>query len=121
MQIEYLWSMNLMKEIVNFVAGQYFQHKELLITLGIGGACGLIAQMIAPGKGLGIVPTIVIGIIGCYAGKFFLVEYITFVDNKMLKEFIAGIGATTVLMVVLNVLRLAEPKHKDKTKWRNNA
>jgi uncharacterized membrane protein YeaQ/YmgE (transglycosylase-associated protein family) len=110
-----------MKEIVNFVAEQYFAHKELLITLGIGGACGVIAQMIMPGKGLGIVPTIILGVIGCYAGTYFLLEYITFVDNHILKNFIAGIAGSMVLLGILNVLRLAEPKHKDKTKWRNNA
>lgn len=113
--------MNLMKEIVGFIMEQYFAHKELLITLAIGGVCGLFAQMILPGKGLGIVPTIVMGIVGCYAGTFFIMKYVTFVDNKTLKTFIAGIAGSIVLLAILNIFRMTEPKHKDKTKWRNNA
>lgn len=113
--------MHAIKELVGFIMEQFLAHKELLITLAIGGACGLFGQMILPGKGLGIVPTIIVGIIGCYAGGFFLMKYITFADNKTLKTIIAGTVGSMVILAIINLFKIGEPKHKDKTKWRNNA
>lgn len=110
----------MMREIANFVAGLYFQNKELLIVLGLGAVCGLLAQMIAPGKGFGIIVTILIGIAGCYIGKMFIAKYITFVDSPTGKTIVAGTGGAIALSLVINLFRMGEPKHKDKTKWRNN-
>lgn len=112
--------MNAMREIANFVAGLYFQNKELIITLALGGVCGLFSQMILPGKGFGIIITIILGIIGCFIGKMYLVKYITFVHSHTGKIIIAGTAGAMALSFIINLFRLGEPKHKDKTKWRNN-
>lgn len=109
-----------LREIANFVAGLYFQNKEIIILIALGMACGVISQVILPGKGFGIIMTIVVGIAGCFIGKYFLVKYITFIDNKTMKIIVAGVAGTMVLSSAINVLRIGQPKHKDKTKWRNN-
>jgi uncharacterized membrane protein YeaQ/YmgE (transglycosylase-associated protein family) len=100
---------------------QYFAHKALLVTICIGAVAGLFAQMFVPGKGFGIVPTIVIGIIGCYLGNMFISHYLTMIDNKTLKDIVSGTLGAMVLSLVINIFRIGSPKHKDKTKWRNNA
>ena len=109
-----------LREIANFVAGLYFQNKDLISLIAMGMACGVISQIILPGKGFGIIVTIVVGIIGCFIGKMFLIKYITFVDNKSMKVMVAGIAGPMVLSSIIHLFRLGEPKHKDKTKWRNN-
>jgi uncharacterized membrane protein YeaQ/YmgE (transglycosylase-associated protein family) len=109
-----------LREIANFVAGLYFQNKEIILVIALGMACGVISQVILPGKGFGIIMTILVGIAGCVIGKYFLVKYITFIDSKNMKIIVAGIAGTMVLSSLINLLRIGEPKHKDKTKWRNN-
>lgn len=110
-----------LREIANFVAGLYFQNKEIITVIALGMACGVISQVILPGKGFGIITTILVGIAGCVIGKYFLAKYITFIDNKTMKIVVSGIAGTMVLSSIINALRIGEPKHKDKTKWRNNA
>lgn len=113
--------MKQMYKLADFVAGLYFQHKDLLILLGIGGVCGVLAQMFTPGKGFGLVVTMLIGIAGFFLGKMFLTQYIFFLDSKTAREIVAGIAAAVIISVVINLFRIGTPKHKDKTAWRNNA
>lgn len=110
-----------MYKLADFVAGLYFQNKELLILLGIGGVCGVVAQMFTPGKGFGLGITLLIGIAGFFLGKTFITPFIFFIDDKTIKEIVAGIAASIALSLAINLFRIGMPKHKDKTGWRNNA
>lgn len=107
-------------KVADFVAGLYFQNKEILKLLGIGGVCGLIAQMFTPGKGFGLGLTMIIGIAGFFLGKMFLSPLIFFVDEPFIKQLVAGTAAAIALSLTINLFRIGAPKHKDKTKWRNN-
>jgi uncharacterized membrane protein YeaQ/YmgE (transglycosylase-associated protein family) len=65
---------------------------------------GLVAQLIMPGRGHGLVVTAIIGIAGCYIGNLFVVKYILFVDNHVVRELIGAIVVSAVLTVAVNIL-----------------
>lgn len=107
-----------MKDIVHFITTQYHEHQQLLITLGIGAACGLFSQMIMPGRGFGLFPTVLIGIAGCFIGNALIKEHLTMIDHNALKTLAAGTLGAMALSLPINLIRGG--KDKDKTGWRNN-
>ena len=108
----------MLQHIIEFIADQFHEHRQLLLTIGIGAACGLFSQMILPGRGFGLIPTAIIGIAGWYLGGKFIKDYLTMIDNNLLKTLAAGTLGAMALSLPINLLRGG--KDKDKTGWRNN-
>ena len=102
-----------------YVHGFIMEYQNLLVTLIIGAIAGLIAQMILPGRGFGMITTLVIGIIGCVVGNKLLAPYYKYLTHyKFLNHLICAIAATMVIALIVNVVRGGEDK--DKTRWRHN-
>ena len=93
-----------------------FLTKDLLVTIIIGFVAGLLAQFITPGRGFGIITTIILGIIGGWIGnKFFTFINVNFdfpYINQILRATLGGI----ILCIVINLV-LGKDK-KDKTGWK---
>jgi uncharacterized membrane protein YeaQ/YmgE (transglycosylase-associated protein family) len=109
--------------VVNFIMEQFQLHKAHLIFIIIGLVVGLLSQMILPGRGFGLVVTILIGIAGCYLGNMFIRpyvdEYVTFTKHNTVHAIISGTIGAMALSLVINLIRGG--KDKDKTAYRNNA
>ena len=105
-------------KLAEFIMGQLDKHWSIIVFVGIAMIAGLISQMIMPGRGFGLLATIAIGLVGCLIGNYFIVEYISFTDNILIKKIIAGTAGTMLLTFPINLLRPG--KDKDKTKYRNN-
>ncbi len=102
-----------------YVHGFVIQYQNILVTLFIGTAAGLVAQMILPGRGFGMIATITIGSIACVLGNKYLRHYHRYLtDIRVLNYFIIATICSMAVMLVINVFRGGEDK--DKTHWRHN-
>ena len=101
-----------------FLSHQFHEHKALLILLIIGMVAGLLAQMILPGRGFGMLSTIVIGVLGAWLGNNYIKSHITFINDSLLKEIVAATAGAMILCMVINIIRGGE--ERDKTHWRHN-
>jgi uncharacterized membrane protein YeaQ/YmgE (transglycosylase-associated protein family) len=102
-----------------YVHGFIVRYQDLLVTLMLGAVAGLIAQMILPGRGFGMISTLIIGIIGCIAGNKLLSPYYKYLTQyRLLNHLICAIAATMVIAFVINIIRGGQDK--DKTAWRNH-
>ena len=97
---------------------QFHEHQNLLLLIVIGLVAGLLSQSILPGKGFGLTATAVIGIVGCLIGNKYIIGYINFTDNELLKKILSGTVGAMALSFIIGLFRLY--KVKDKTKYRNN-
>src|ERR1700743_3855852 len=86
--------------IMNF----FTAHKELIATIAFGFVAGLIAQLVTPGKGFGLVLTTVIGIGSCFLSRMFLVKEITFVESPLLRELIGGVAIAVGISLIINLV-----------------
>jgi len=93
-----------------------FLTKELLVTIVIGFIAGLLAQFITPGRGFGIITTIIIGIIGGWLGNRFF-TFIHLTDIPFLNEIIRATLGGIILCIIINLV-LGKDK-KDKTGWKS--
>ena len=104
--------------IVHFIQHFYFAHKATIILVVIGMVAGLLAQMILPMRGFGMVTTIIVGILGAWLGNKFIKTYITFMTPGIMKEIVSATAGAMVLAIVINLVRGG--KDRDKTAWRHN-
>ncbi len=89
---------------------------DLIVTLAIGFIAGLLAQLITPGRGYGIISSIIIGIIGGWLGdKLFGFIHIN-TDIPFVNQIIRSALGAIILVVVLNLI-LGKDK-RDKTRWK---
>lgn len=92
-----------------------FLTKDLLITIVIGFIAGLLAQFITPGRGFGIITTIILGIVGGWLGN----KFFTFINFNLDPLFIQIIRATLGAIILCIVINLVLGKDKkDKTGWK---
>jgi len=104
-------------ELVPFVQHQFFAHKELIIVLFIGMVTGFLAQMILPGRGFGIISTILIGMAGAWLGNRYLLSRMTFIEDDFFRYMASAITGAMALSILINLIRGGEDK--DKTHWRH--
>ena len=116
--IAFFLNLGVLQHFVNFLTQQFHEHQQLFITIGIGAVCGLLSQMLMPGRGFGMFPTIVIGVLGCFLGNMFVRDHLTFIHNATARTFASGTLGAMALSLVINLFRGG--KDKDKTGWRNN-
>ncbi|NDC40294.1 MAG: GlsB/YeaQ/YmgE family stress response membrane protein [Chitinophagia bacterium] len=109
----------MVQQFTQFIIDFVNNNQGPLTFLVIAMLAGLFGQMIVPGKGFGMVSTIIIGLISEFVGKQYLIKYITFVENQQLKELIVATVVAVLLTIPSNLI--AGSGHKDKTRYRNNA
>ncbi len=112
----------MVETVVTFIIETFQHHKAHIILIAIGMVVGIFSQMILPGRGFGLLATLVIGIAGCYIGDMFLHsyvrEYVTFTQNATVHKIIGGTIGAMALSFIINIIRGG--KDKDKTAYRNN-
>lgn len=104
--------------LVHFIQHQFLIHKALIIFIFIGFAAGLVAQMLLPGRGFGLVATIGIGMAGEWLGNKYLKVHMTMLNGQIYKQIAATLIATMILALVINLFRRG--KDRDKTSWQHN-
>ncbi len=107
----------LLFDLAQFIMDQFQAHKAIIIVIVIGMVAGLVAQMILPGRGFGMLATIGIGIAGSWLGNKFLADYLTFIEDSLFRRIAAAIIGAMVLSVIINLIRGGEDK--DLTHWRD--
>lgn len=79
-------------------------YKDILMSILIGGIAGYLAQVIMPGKGFGLISTIIIGIIGGVVGKILLGKYINISSMPIINEIICALIGSILLIIPINLL-----------------
>ena len=79
----------------------------ILITVVIGAICGYLAGQILRGRGLGLIPNIVVGILGAalfswLGGNFELIKGVDFVN-----EIIGGTIGSVILLFLIGLIKKA--------------
>lgn len=96
-----------------------FRYQNILVTLFISAVAGVVSQMILPGRGFGMIGSLIIGIFGCVIGNKLLAPYYKYLTQyRLLNHIICATIATMVLMFIINIVRGGQDK--DKTGWRHN-
>ena len=88
----------------------------------IGGIAGYIAQMVVPGRGFGLLATIIIGMVGGWLGQLLLGGFLHLTHDVLFDEIICAIIGSVILVIALNLI-LGKPKEgndeKDIYDWGN--
>jgi len=104
--------------LASFLSQQFHEHKALIVLVVTGMIAGLLAQMILPGRGFGMVTTIIIGVAGAWLGNRFLKVHLVFITDPIIKEVAAAVVCAMFLALIVNILRGGNDR--DKTHWRHN-
>ena len=107
-----------LQSIVDFIQHFYFGHKNFIFLAIIGFVAGILAQMILPGRGFGILSTIVIGIIGAWLGNRYIANHLMFIDHSLFRSIASATVGSVILITLINLLR--DNRERDKTHWRHN-
>ncbi len=97
-------------------------NKEIIVECLIGAVAGYIAQFILPGRGFGLLATIIIGIAGGFIGEILLGKYLHLTHDPLFDEIIcATIGAMVLVIAINLILGRSKDGHdeKDVYDWEN--
>lgn len=75
------------------------------MILILGAVTGFVAQMIMPGKGLGIISTLLVGVAGSWLGHKYVLPYLDFVRDELVASGLASILGGCVLIIIINAVR----------------
>jgi uncharacterized membrane protein YeaQ/YmgE (transglycosylase-associated protein family) len=89
---------------------------ELLITLFIGAVAGMLAQFLVGARGLWMVGSIIVGIIGAWLGDMLFGKYLNFTHNQLIDQIIRATAGAILIVVLLRILFGLRPK--DKSDWK---
>ncbi len=94
---------------------------SIVMILILGGVIGFIAQMLMPGRGLGMISTVLVGVAGSYIGQRFIADRLDrWISDDLLRDGVAALLGAMVLILVINVLRwLANIDAKTRIKERH--
>jgi uncharacterized membrane protein YeaQ/YmgE (transglycosylase-associated protein family) len=98
----------------------YKQYDHILLPIFIGCAAGLLAQMLLPGRGYGLLGSFVIGMAGAWLGNRYVISYLDILEHELVRKIVSATIGAMALSFVLNIFSLFHKKDRDKTKWRNN-
>ena len=82
----------------------FVENKEILITLFVGAIGGLIAQLITPGRGFGMLTTLGIGLLGGWLGGMLFKHYLDFSGNPVVDAIIRSTAGSLILCIVINLI-----------------
>jgi len=85
-------------------ADEFHDPKSLLITLFIGAVAGLLAQLLTPGRGYGMIITIILGIAGGWLGKILFKNYLSFTNNPLINTIICATAGAFILTLIVNLI-----------------
>ena len=106
-----------MQHIILFsFSGFMHDHRALLFALLIGAIAGMLAQIIVPGRGFGMIMTIILGMIGGWLGSMLFKDYLSFTHNSVVDHIICAAVGAMILCIVINLI-VGKDK-KDKTAWK---
>ena len=105
-------------EMVHYIQHFYFDHKSMIFLLAIGLVAGLLAQMILPGRGFGLIPTIIIGIAGAWLGSIYIRPHLKFIDHSLFRGIASATAGAMILIVIINIARGG--KDRDKTHYQQH-
>ena len=106
-----------MNQLILFsFAEEIHDWKPLLITLFIGAVAGLLAQILTPGRGYGMIITIIIGIAGGWLGKVLFKNYLSFTSNPLINTIICATAGAFILAILVNLV--VGTDEGDRTSWR---
>jgi uncharacterized membrane protein YeaQ/YmgE (transglycosylase-associated protein family) len=95
----------LLFDLAHFIIDGFTAHKTLIVFIILGCIAGLIAQLITPGRGFGLVATAIIGIAACLVSNIMLVKHLTFFENHVLKELVGATIVAIILSLCVNLVR----------------
>ena len=78
--------------------------RPLLITLFIGAVAGLLAQLLTPGRGFGMIITIILGIAGGWLGKILFKNYLSFTNSPLINTIICATAGAFILALLVNLV-----------------
>ncbi len=82
----------------------FYDNKTLLTVLFIGAISGLIAQLITPGRGFGLLATIAIGLVGGWLGHLLFKNYLSFSDSPVVNAIICSTAGALILCILINLI-----------------
>ncbi len=82
----------------------FYDHKTLITVLFIGAISGLIAQLITPGRGFGLLATIAIGLAGGWLGHKLFKNYLSFSDSPLVNAIICSTAGALILCILINLI-----------------
>lgn len=97
-------------------AEEFHDWKSLLITLFIGAVAGMLAQLLTPGRGFGMIVTIILGIAGGWLGKILFKNYLAFTSNPLINTIICATAGAFILAIIVNLIIGSD--ESDRTGWR---
>jgi uncharacterized membrane protein YeaQ/YmgE (transglycosylase-associated protein family) len=96
--------------------GFVHDHRVLLFALLIGAVAGLLAQLIVPGRGFGMIVTIILGMAGGWLGSMLFKNYLSFTHSNLINTIICATAGAIILCVLINLI--AGKDRRDKTAYR---
>ena len=103
--------------IDRYVVHFYHAHKAVIILLAIGMVAGLLAQLILPVRGFGMIGTILIGCAGAWLGNKYIRAQLTLISDPLIKTVAAATIGAMALAIVINAIRGG--RDRDKSSWRH--
>lgn len=99
------------------MSDQMHHWKALSLVLGVGFFVGLVLGFLMKWRSLGVVFSIVMGMLGAWLYHSFLTGYYTYSHKRSTNEIIYSIVGAFVLTVTLNLI-FGSNRGKDRTFWR---
>lgn len=107
-----------MNHLLLFSMSDQLHHwKGLLLVFGIGLVVGLICGLLMKWRSLGILFSMLLGMVGSWLYHSFLTGYYTYSSKHITNEIIYSIIGAFVLTVTINLL-FGSNRGKDRTFWR---
>lgn len=98
------------------IGGVFGSNDGLLLSLVIGLAAGLLAQLLTPGRGFGIITSILLGIAGGWIGNKLFKGLLSFTDSPIVNQIVCAAAGAIILVVIINLI--AGRDKNDKTRYR---
>ncbi len=92
-------------------------NKTLLIVLIVGAIAGLIAQLITPGRGFGLLATIAIGIAGGWLGNKLFKDYLSWSDSAFVNAIVTSTAGALILCILINLVFGKSKKDHDRSDY----
>ena len=77
----------------------------ILVTVVIGAICGFLAGQLMKGRGMGLVPNIIVGIVGAAIFSFLFGSIGLIKDVPFVNEIIGGTIGSVILLFVLSLIK----------------